>query len=679
MTVRVKTARVPWYAKLRIGTRIWGGFLALIVIILALGVTSALESGRTVERFPEFRTISDTARAGSAIGMTFSETRGLLNKYLLTRGEAEVAAVEVQLDKVKGEIAALLERLPEGELRDNATAVANNLASYRDAVQQLRGYTNTRATLYESGIAKGGQALFENAVKLAAELESAGDAVGAKTAQEAVQMVMQARVAAVTYLSVGGAAERKAVSALATDIQKKAKELEPLLAVENHKELLKNVRLGAQAFDGSFKEVVTASNRAERLGNVELDTAATKISDALAHLAASLKNQEQALVEELGGRLSASQQITIAVTGLGLVLGIAAALVIAGGLTRPIRDITGAMTQLAAGRRDITIAALGYKDEIGEMAKALEVFQHDAIEKDAMQAQREEEERARELRRAALEQNIAELDGVTARSLAALGSASEALRNTAQTLSSTAVTTTERAGLVANAADAATGNVNTVAGAAEELAASISEVLRQVDQSATIAREAVTQSSRTNETVQTLANSADKVGQVVGLINDIAGQTNLLALNATIEAARAGDAGKGFAVVASEVKSLANQTARATEEISALITGMQHSTGEAVEAIQSIAQIIARIDSITASVASAMQQQTAATGEISRNIQRAAVGTREVSSTITDVTDGAAATGEGAGAVLNAADEVNRQTGLLREQVERFFSQVRAA
>ncbi|MDP6620841.1 MAG: methyl-accepting chemotaxis protein, partial [Alphaproteobacteria bacterium] len=263
--------------------------------------------------------------------------------------------------------------------------------------------------------------------------------------------------------------------------------------------------------------------------------------------------------------------------------------------------------------------------------------------------------------------------------LTVVSSAAEEMERTASSMSDVAQQTQDESATVASAAEQATTNVQTVASAAEELSSSISEINRQVNQSAEIAQSAVREADETNQTINELSGSAQKVGEVVDLINDIAEQTNLLALNATIEAARAGDAGKGFAVVASEVKSLATQTAKATEEISGQIAAIQGTTDNAVKAISSIGETINEISEITTAIASAVEEQGAATGEISRNVQEAAVGTQSVSESIVKVRGASEETGQASGQVVSAAKELAEKFGQLKGAVESFLTDIKAA
>jgi methyl-accepting chemotaxis protein len=348
-------------------------------------------------------------------------------------------------------------------------------------------------------------------------------------------------------------------------------------------------------------------------------------------------------------------------------------------VARPIVKTTDIMGKLA--QHDLTVAVEGgeRKDEIGEMARAVQVFKDSMVEGDRLAAEQKAEQEKKARRQAEVERLVTSFESMVTGSLDTLASASTELQATAESMTSTAEETSSQATSVAAASEQASTNVQTVATAAEELSSSISEISRQVSESNRIASQAATEAASTNEQVKALADAAEKIGDVVRLINDIAGQTNLLALNATIEAARAGEAGKGFAVVASEVKSLATQTAKATDEIGAQIKSIQSATSESVLAIGSIAGTIARVSEIATSIASAVEEQGAATQEIARNVQQASAGTAEVSSNIAGVTQAAAVTGSAASQVLSASSDLARQGETLRKEVGEFLAGIRAA
>ncbi len=351
------------------------------------------------------------------------------------------------------------------------------------------------------------------------------------------------------------------------------------------------------------------------------------------------------------------------------------------------RDITGSivslrrtMERLAKGELKAEIDGTSRRDEMGDMARTVGVFKDNMLETERLRGEQEELKRKAESDRKAFLKTMADdFERGVGEALDKLATSATHLRATSQSMSATADETNRQATTVSAAAGHASANVQTVAAATEELSSSVGEIGRQVTQSTKIAGQGVEEASRTNQTVGGLSAAAQKIGDVVKLISDIASQTNLLALNATIEAARAGEAGKGFAVVASEVKSLANQTAKATEEIASQVASMQGATDGAVQAIQKITETITAINDVSTSIASAVEEQAAATQEIARNVQEAARGTGQVSTIITDVSQAASETGTAAGQVLTSADELGKQAETLRGNVNDFLAKIRAA
>jgi methyl-accepting chemotaxis protein len=351
------------------------------------------------------------------------------------------------------------------------------------------------------------------------------------------------------------------------------------------------------------------------------------------------------------------------------------------GIARPMTRLNGALGQMAAGNLDIVIPGADRGDEIGDLAKTVTVIRQNAEQKARDEAEariRQEQVTARQ-RKADMVGLADDFENAVGEIVETVSSASTELEASASTLTATAERAQKLTTMVAAASEEASTNVQSVASATEELGSSVNEISRQVQESARMAGEAVHQARKTNDRVSELSKAAARIGDVVELINNIAGQTNLLALNATIEAARAGEAGRGFAVVASEVKALAEQTAKATGEIGQQISGIQAATQESVGAIQEISGTIEKLSEISSTIAAAVEQQGAATQEISRNVQQAAQGTQQVSSNITDVQRGASETGSASSQVLSAARSLSGDSNRLKLEVGKFLNSVRAA
>ena len=362
---------------------------------------------------------------------------------------------------------------------------------------------------------------------------------------------------------------------------------------------------------------------------------------------------------------------------VSLALCIAVTLVTTRLIVGPVGSLTGVMGRLAEGTTAVEIPSLDSRDEIGAMARAVAVFRDNM----AKTAQLEADQRRQRDQQAQLvarrDELIVRFNGTMEHILATVMDSIERVHQVSNSLQATAEQTSQQGAAVASAAEHSSANVATVATAAEQLGCSVQEISRQVAETTAITSEAVSGISAANGTMDGLADAARKIGEVVNLINAIAGQTNLLALNATIEAARAGEAGKGFAVVASEVKTLANQTAKATEEISAQIAGIQSISQEAVQTIRTVGITIDRVNQVVSSIAAAVEEQSAATAEIVRSVQQASDGNAEITRNIADVSKAASATGEMAGGMFKAADELVVESGTLRREVDSFLSAMR--
>ena len=366
--------------------------------------------------------------------------------------------------------------------------------------------------------------------------------------------------------------------------------------------------------------------------------------------------------------------------GLAVVVVSGASFLIGRSISKALSAMVRAMIRLAGGDFTVAIPSLGRKDEVGEMAGAVEVFKTNMIETERLRAEQSDaEQRQLQLRKADMHKLADAFEGAVGEIVEMVSSAASELEASANTLTLTAERSQQLATMVAASSEEASTNVQAVASASEELTTSVNEISRQVQESSRVANEAVDQAQKTNDRVGELSKAAARIGDVVELINTIAGQTNLLALNATIEAARAGEAGRGFAVVASEVKALAEQTAKATGEISQQISGIQAATQDSVGAIKEIGDTIGRMSEISSTIAAAVEEQGAASQEISRNIQHAAEGTSQVSSNITDVQRGASEAGSASSQVHSAAKSLSSESNRLKLEVSKFLNSVRAA
>ena len=459
--------------------------------------------------------------------------------------------------------------------------------------------------------------------------------------------------------------------------------LNTLRRSDNATPFLPGIKLIGTALKGyaaAFQQTVIALADVDQLYGRTLLPTLTAVRAQDRDTVASLQRATARINARTQAAKRSAYRAAIGFMALAAVLGVVIAALLSRGVLRPIRAMTAAMGQLAAGDTGITIPSRAAGDEIGAMARAVEVFRTNALERARLEREQESERtRAAEERRTAMQGLAERFQAQIGHIVDGVGAASGALEGTATTMSRNADDTSRQAGAVAGASQQASANVQTVAAATEELSGSVSEVARQVQDGTRLAQTAVSEAERTHARVTHLSEAAQKISDVVRLINDIAGQTNLLALNATIEAARAGEAGKGFAVVASEVKNLATQTAKATEEIASQINGMQQATGGVVEAIGAIGRSIGAIAEITTTIAASVGEQGAATAEIARNIQQVAVGAGEISATIAAVTEATGETGAAATEVLTASQQLARQAATLREAVGVFIAEVKAA
>lgn len=417
--------------------------------------------------------------------------------------------------------------------------------------------------------------------------------------------------------------------------------------------------------------------------NIEAGGAGKKYMDGIRALVREVIDAEASLLSVRAAASAAatsSSYTMIIVGGIAMLLvAIASLLLLNAAVTRGIVAMTAAMGRLAQNDMTIDIPFSDRLDEVGEMAKAVQVFKDNAIRVSKLEQKEAEDRQAEQRKTETMRLAVASFEEAVGEIVQTVSSASTQLEASARNLNSTAARSQELTARVSSTSQDCSSNVQSVASATEELSSSVNEISRQVQESARMANDAVNQARQTNDRVAELSKAAGRINDVVELISSIAGQTNLLALNATIEAARAGEAGRGFAVVASEVKALAEQTSKATGEIGQQITGIQEATQQSVGAIKEISSTIEKLSEISSAIAAAVEEQGAATQDISRNVQQAANGTQQVSANISDVQRGASETGTASSQVLSAAQTLASDSSRLKTEVSKFLNTVRAA
>ncbi|MFS2010950.1 methyl-accepting chemotaxis protein [Azospirillum sp. CT11-132] len=651
------------------------GILVFLVLIGGIGIAALSEAGGAVDTY---RRLGQQTNELGRIQALMLEMRQQATRFLLT-GDAEVGAtVRRTAEDAAQTIDKARALFSDPALLQTADHMAQEIAQYREAFAAMMDFQDQRSKAIAD--------LDEIGPRLETALDgimdsagAAGDTDAAYLAGMALRHMLSARISATRYNVDGSPALAAQTRSQFTDAAGRGGAMMAKLTDMDRRKMAMSYTAMLRVYISGFNAVVKATTERDRLVNEVLIPVGDSIAREAEQLTEASVGAQKSLGMATGAFLDKARGGMVLASLIAVVLGLATALLIGRGLSWPVVAMTDRMTRLAGGDRSVDIPGLDRADEIGGMAKALQVFKDSLIESDRLAEAQRADHAAQRGRGERIDRLTQEFDRLVLDALGRVSAAATQLQATAQTMSATAEQTTRQADAVANASHEATGNVETVAAATEELTASIAEIGRQVAESTRIAGQAVATAEKTDGTVRGLVDAAQRIGEVVQLITDIASQTNLLALNATIEAARAGEAGKGFAVVASEVKNLASQTAKATEEIGSQIAGIQEISRQAAGAIAEIGRVIAEINHISTTIAAAVEEQGAATKEISRNVQQAARGTQQVSGNIAGVSEAAASTGDASREVLTAADGLNHEATDLRGFVSRFLAEMRAA
>ena len=664
------------FRNLKVSTRIYLGF-GVLVAIGSAGAAFGVMELNTIDQ--QVGQLMQTATKRGTVAKTAllleTERRSLL-RYNLDGSDTAKQTQAGSEQEVRANLTKLLQNVQLPSRRKTYTDALESLGRVDTAIAQYYQVSQTvaeaRAALFTDGdqmTAATGQL-----VQSAQATNNAGAISAANAVETAVLLVRVANWRFMATLDPKGPDTFRANAAKAVLALTKLDDAPPAVAAA-----VGPVRDALARYQTGFARFAENKLAGNALYEGTIVPAFVKMQDGVAEVDNRLDSDFAAVEEITSSAIAHTSWMQAILAGVVLMLGAGIALVVGRSIVRPVAAMTGAMTRLATGDTTGDIPARGNRDEVGDMARAVEVFRQNAINA-AVLAEEQAVLRAGTAQRASrIDDLVRGFENHVSGLVGELSSASTELEATAQSMSGTAGQTNSQATTVAAAAEQASAGVQTVAAAAEQLTASIHEISRQVAASARMSGKAVEEARRTDGIVRALADGAQRIGQVVELITNIAGQTNLLALNATIEAARAGEAGKGFAVVASEVKGLANQTANATQEIAQQIGQIQSATRDAVEAIKTISSTIEEVSGIATSIASAVEQQGAATAEIARNVQQTAASAQEVTENISGVSAAANSTGESATHVLSAAGSLSRQAERLTGEVDSFVTHVRAA
>ena len=670
--------RANFFGRFKIGTRVYTGFGVVIMLLAVVAVIGIRGFGAVDDIAARYEALAANTERGVAIQRDIADLRRNIRLYGYTGDPQYLPTIKQNMNQVGEALGRTYEKEPDAERKARFAEMIKFFDSYREDFAKAVEARQQRDHIVNDDLIPTGNLMTDRLTELMTSAADTNNFEAGAKAGLVLSDLLKVRLLTTRFLGDNDAASLPGIKKAIEDFVKSTTGLEERFSDDVHKRIARDVDSVAVKYSQHFDGATTTILAVNDLLNNKLSAHAKELAGLAIGISEAQHKSLATIRAEMDRTIGGASSLDMWGAFAAALLGIIFAWIIARSITGPIKVMTAVMTRLAGGELRITVPALDNRDEIGEMAQAVQVFKENALEVERLKAEREaQDRRAVEEKKRSMNQFADGFESSVKHVVSAVSSAAEQLQRTAQSMSANADQTSRQCTIVAAAAEQASANVQTVASATEELTSSINEISRQVSESSRIGSLAVEEANRANTTVNGLSEAAQKIGVVVNLINEIASQTNLLALNATIEAARAGEAGKGFAVVASEVKNLANQTAKATEDIQAQVGQMQSVTGSTVDAIKNITGTIRRMSEISTTIASAVEEQGAATREIARNVSEASKGTQEVSSNISGVAQAAGETGRDAGETLSAANNLGTESQTLSREVERFISTVR--
>ena len=671
-----------FFTNRRINTKIMIGFAIVLALTAVLSAISYRGFGKVSEGFETFNQRVKVVGIAREVDRGFVAFRRFAREFSMSGDENLIAEARKRQQVLAASIKRGLDEIKNPERHNRMVELGEQFENYGKGFEKLVVLKQEQNKLSREVLDPLGLKSRSEIEQLQAmAVAKAGNSNTMILAGEALKQLLLARLNVNKLLGRHEQSSAEAAEKALADLKIAMTAFGAGISSDDVRKVFSDVNANVEKYAEAYHKAAHNAHEVELLANGEM----TKMAQAIAADAEAIKEsgvaEEVKIEHEITSLIASTESFVLMIAIGSLVMGVMLAWLIGRAISKPVVGLCAGMRELAEGNFQVVLPGLGRGDEVGDMAQAVETFKVKAEQKarEEAEAKIQQDQIAAKQRKADMIKLADQFESAVGEIVETVSSASTELEASASTLTATAERAQEITTMVAAASEEASTNVQSVASATEEMASSVNEISRQVQESARMAGEAVEQARTTNDRVSELSKAAARIGDVVELINTIAGQTNLLALNATIEAARAGEAGRGFAVVASEVKALAEQTAKATGEIGQQISGIQAATQESVGAIKEISGTIEKLSEISSTIAAAVEEQGAATQEISRNVQQAAQGTQQVSSNITDVQRGASETGSASSQVLSAAQSLSSDSNRLKLEVGKFLNSVRAA
>ena len=670
-------AAASFFANVRLNKKIGLGMGVILAFLVVVSLVTGLGLNGAVSNFTEYRTTARQTNEMGRIQANLLEARLGVKDFILKGSDEAQERVTQRIATLKEIIQNAKALFAGSDTTAEIEAMSRQVDQYNAAFQQVIQFRERRNTLVDQMNDRGPR-VREALSDIMTSAYADGDPNASYLAGRSLSHLLLARLYANRFLITNEQSHVDRALSEMDAFSRTAGQMRSELQNPTRQQLANDAIEISGDYRQAFTDVTAVISQRNALIADTLDRIGPDIAAQTEVIKLDNLKHQDILGPEATAAMLSAKWTGLITSLLAIAIGLLFAVIIGRAISRPIVRMTETMGVLAKGDLSVAVPAVGRKDEIGEMADAVQVFRDNALEVERLKKEQEEQEkRAAEEKRRQMMELADRFESSVGAIIGSVSSASTELQQTAQSMSSISEETSNQSAAVAAASEEASNNVGTVASSTEELSSSISEISRQISESNRISTQAAGDAETANDAVRGLADAAQKIGDVVDLISDIAEQTNLLALNATIEAARAGEAGKGFAVVASEVKSLATQTAKATEEIAAQVSGMQSATDGTVQSIEGITKVIAQLSENAAAVASAVEEQNAATQEIARSVQEASSGTQEVASNIVGVQQAAEQTGAASAQVLGASEELSKQSETLRSEVDSFVANLR--